>query len=75
MDELAEHLPFFAHMTSFSYRMRLARERTSRIAAVVAHDQLSAAALQPRSRGRGLRERRLAYWADRVAAHGPLGGI
>lgn len=55
-------------MNSLEFRMELARERTARIATIVAHEQHAAAAMLPNPRGRGFhaRTRRLAFWADEV---------
>lgn len=55
-------------MNSLEFRMELARERTTRIATIVAHEQHAAAAMLPPVSGRGnhARTRRLAFWADRV---------
>jgi hypothetical protein len=63
-----EHLPFYEHMKSLDFKMSLARERTERIRQQVALAQAHAAMLMPKSRGRGPRERRLAYWSDEVRA-------
>lgn len=59
-------------MNSLEFRMELARDRTARIAAVVAHEQHAAAAMLPTPRGRGnhARSRRLAFWADMVREYG-----
>lgn len=59
-------------MASLAWKMARVRERTARIATIVAHEQHSAAAMVPPTRGVGRTRRlnRLAYWADQVRAHG-----
>jgi hypothetical protein len=64
-------------MNSLAFRMGLSRDRTERIATIVAHEQHAAAAMLPAVKGRGnnARARRLAFWADEVRKHGWPDGL
>lgn len=52
----------YDHMRSLSYKIALSKDKVQRIRLVVAQDQFDAARHLPRSKGRGPRERTMAYW-------------
>lgn len=54
-------------INAWEYRWGLVERKSTRIKAIIAQEQLMAATREPKSGGRGRRERKLSYWADIVA--------
>ncbi|HWC37766.1 MAG TPA: hypothetical protein VG476_04515 [Acidimicrobiales bacterium] len=67
MTDKQGHSELYRRINSFEYRWGLVADKVARLRAIVAQEQFVSAARVPKSKGRGPRERRIAYWADVVA--------